>query len=74
MVEMVTPLRPRLVDAAVVGRLRRIEGQACALNRMYGDGRSAEDLADQIAALHASSRSARAVEASTLLLQRLVRP
>ncbi len=51
MVEMVTPLRPRLVDPAVAGRLRRIEGQACALNRMYEDGRSAEDLVDQIAAL-----------------------
>ncbi len=51
MVEMVTPAQPRLVDPAVAGRLRRIEGQACALDRMYEDGRSAEDLVDQIAAL-----------------------
>ncbi len=51
MVEMVTRLRPRTIDAAVAGRLRRIEGQACALNRMYEEGRSAEDLVDQIAAL-----------------------
>jgi|AntRauTorckE6833_2_1112554.scaffolds.fasta_scaffold138437_1 DNA-binding FrmR family transcriptional regulator len=51
MVEMVTSLQPRLAVPAVVGRLRRIEGQACALNRMYEEGRSAEDLVDQIAAL-----------------------
>lgn len=51
MVQVATPLRPRPVDPAVAGRLRRIEGQACALNRMYADGRSAVELVDQIAAV-----------------------
>ena len=38
-------------DGAVAVRLRRIEGQACGLIRMHEEGRSAEELLDQIAAL-----------------------
>ncbi len=71
MVEMVTPLRPRPVDAAVAGRMRRIEGQACALNRMYEDGRQAEDLIDQIAALRGALLSLGLVIAGHEIAERI---
>jgi DNA-binding FrmR family transcriptional regulator len=37
-------------------RLARIEGQAAGLGRMWGEGRPAEELLDQIAAVRAALR------------------
>jgi DNA-binding FrmR family transcriptional regulator len=38
-------------------RLARIEGQAAGLGRMWGEGRPAEELLDQIAAVRAALRA-----------------
>ncbi len=54
MLDAVLLLRPSRDVPGVRARLCRIEGQACALRRMYEGGRSAEDLVDQIAALRGS--------------------
>jgi DNA-binding FrmR family transcriptional regulator len=50
----VTPLPD---STSVRCRLRRIEGQAAGLRRMWDDGRSPDELIDQIAAVRAALRA-----------------
>lgn len=53
---MVTTVTRLASGTSVRSRLSRIEGQAAGLSRMWAEGRSAEDLLDQIAAVRAALR------------------
>lgn len=53
---MATTVTPPFSGTSVRSRLSRIEGQAAGLCRMWAEGRSAEELLDQIAAVRAALR------------------
>jgi DNA-binding FrmR family transcriptional regulator len=53
---MATTVTPLFSGTSVRSRFSRIEGQAAGLGRMWDEGRSAEDVLDQIGAVRAALR------------------
>lgn len=69
---MAATVTPLPAGTSVRCRLRRIEGQAAGLRRMWDEGRPAEELLDQIAAVRAALRGVAVAvvhEAAVLRLQ-----
>ena len=55
--------------AALIARLKSIEGQAHGIQRMLDDGRSCQEIMDQLAALRAASHAITMQALETFALQ-----